>query len=304
MKKIVSVLLSFATLFLLLASCHENPAPGGDDAAATTTITTTAETTVAITTTAKPKPIKDYRGKKPIEMFEGKVFTASNGMKLPYRLYVPEDYDPAQAYPVVLFLHGSGGRGNDNAAQLNNGFVKMFSIVGNPIFDCIILVPQCPTGSAWVSVSSWKECNYSTDKIPESKPLAAALELLQTLPSQYHVDTDRIYATGLSMGGYGTWDLLVRHGDLFAAALPICGGCDSSKAEQLKDIPIWTAHGLKDKTVPPDGTISMYQAIRAAGGEKIYITEYPDMTHNVWDIVYAKEEFYTWLLSHKRSDRP
>ncbi len=235
--------------------------------------------------------------------FASEEFVTADGFHLPYRIYVPSDYDASKFYPLVLLLHGAGERGNDNIAQLKNGICEMFKHPDSPIHSAIVIAPQCPENEQWVYVRTWSECIYSTDKIPKSAPLKAAYELLSEVRGHYSIDADRIYITGISMGGFGTWDLLVRHGDTFAAAAPVCGGCDVSKAELLKDIPIMTFHGALDPTVPPTSTRAMYAAIKNAGGTKIYYEEIPNAGHCIWDEVYAKKELATWLFAQKRSDR-
>ncbi|MBQ7335070.1 MAG: prolyl oligopeptidase family serine peptidase [Clostridia bacterium] len=222
---------------------------------------------------------------------------------MPYRLYLPADYSAEKSYPLILFLHGAGERGNDNTAQLKNAIGQMFADPASPVYQCIVVAPQCPQDQKWVNVEAWTDCQYSIDEIPESDALKTVRGILSEVQTEYGVDLDRVYATGLSMGGYGTWDLLVRHGELFAAAIPVCGGCDTSKAALLTDIPIYTFHGLKDPTVPCTGTEAMVDAIRSLGGTKITYVPYPEMEHNVWETAFATEGLYDWLLAQKRSDR-
>ncbi len=225
-------------------------------------------------------------------------------LNLPYRLYVPKDYTPTQQYPLILFLHGSGERGNDNCAQLKHAIGQMFADPSSPVYQCIVVAPQCPADSKWVEVADWtQQTQYSTDEISESAPLRAVVSLLEQLKTEYSVDADRIYASGLSMGGYGTWDLLVRHTDLFAAGIPVCGGADYRYAERLKNVPIYTFHGLKDPTVPYIGTERMVQAIRAAGGTQITYIPYPDGDHAIWETAFATDGLFDWLLAQKRSAR-
>lgn len=235
--------------------------------------------------------------------FQYKTYQFKQIMTLNYRLYLPKDYDASKSYPMIVFLHGSGERGSDNKAQLKNGILIPFSDPENPIHDCIVVAPQCPTGYKWVSVSSWTNVNYSTDSIQESIPLKATYALLESLKTEYSVDTDRIYATGISMGGFGTWDLLVRHTDMFAAAIPVCGGCDVNYADRLVNVPILTFHGTADPTVPMTGTSAMYDKIVSLGGTKITFTQYQGMNHFIWDKAYAETGLIEWLLSNKLSDR-
>lgn len=235
-------------------------------------------------------------------IFEARIYDDGEYV-LPYRIYVPDDYDSNKSYPLLMFFHGAGERGNDNAAQLKIGLGQMFNDSNSPIYQCIVVAPQCPANRQWVNVPAWTETQYSTDAIDESRELKTALRIMEKIKDEYTVDDDRVYVSGISMGGYATWDLLVRHTDLFAAAIPVCGGADYRYAERLVDVPIYTFHGLRDNTVPFHGTERMVNDIREAGGEKITYVTYPDMEHAIWETAYATEELSAWLLSHRLSDR-
>ncbi len=238
-----------------------------------------------------------------INKFKPFEFTDSDDTRIGYRLYVPQDYNENKKYPFILFLHGAGERGTDNTSQLKLGISTAFENQSSPIYDCIVLAPQCPMKYKWVEVANWTDCIYSTNDIPESKPIKAVLELMEKLLGEYSVDRDRVYVTGLSMGGYGTWDLLVRHTDMFAAAIPICGGCDVKKAERLVNMPIKTFHGGADEVVLPNGTKAMYSRICELGGDNISMKIYDELGHGIWHFVYATDGLIEWLLSNKRSDR-
>ncbi len=246
---------------------------------------------------------KDLRNEVLTDLFMARTFTDSSNLCLCYRLYVPADYDAEKTYPLLVFLHGAGERGNDNTAQLRNGIGQIFQKVGSPLLDAIIVAPQCPEEMQWVDVASWNECDYSTDTVPESPALAAVVELIGDLQKQYNIDPDRLYATGISMGGYGTWDLLIRHGELFAAAIPVCGGCDVSKATQLADIPIRAFHGAKDDVVPISGIKAMVKAVKKAGGSQISLKVYPLKGHDIWEKAYATKGLDEWLVEQRLSFR-
>lgn len=235
-------------------------------------------------------------------LFSAEIYTDGDAT-LPYRIYLPEDYDPAYTYPLIFFFHGAGERGNDNAKQLKNAIGQMFSSPDSPVYGCIVVAPQCPAGKQWVNVPSWQESQYSTDEIAESEELKLVLKLLDELKGTYSIDGDCVYATGLSMGGYATWDLLVRHTDLFAAGIPVCGGADYRYAQKLKDVPIYTFHGLQDPTVPYRGTEKMVSEIRASGGEEIVYVTYPEGNHFIWEDAFSTEGLYDWLLTKRLSDR-
>lgn len=233
-------------------------------------------------------------------VFEKKVFEA-DGFRLPYRLYIPKDYDCGERYPLLVFLHGAGERGNDNERQLSAAIQKMFDDPGSPVYDSIVIAPQCSEGSQWV-YTPWTN-NYSTASVPESRELECVISVIDEIRGFCNIDDDRVYITGLSMGGFGTWDLLSRHGARFAAGMPICGGGDPSYAKLLKRIPIRTFHGSEDASVPTRCTRLMYAAIRREGGENIEYTEFDGCGHNVWDMVYSDRENLDWLFSQSREER-
>ena len=162
---------------------------------------------------------------------------------IPYRIYLPSDYSEDVAYPVLLFLHGAGERGSDNELQLKNVLQTLFNDLESPVYQSIVIVPQCPTDTQWVD-TPWSEGSYSTDDVAETQNLKNVLSVLDNVCSEYSVNRDRIYLMGISMGGFGTWDLLMRHGEIFAAAIPICGGADPAMADVLKDIPIFFLKNL------------------------------------------------------------
>lgn len=231
------------------------------------------------------------------ELFQWEQYKNSD-TTLPYRLYVPFNYSPDKQYPLLVNLHGAGLRGSDNQKHLQfiDTAMKMPEL---SVDDAIIIFPQCPESDRWVD-TDWSVGSYSTDATPESNELKAVMELIAQLQTEYSVDSGRIYACGFSMGGYGTWDLLARHSDVFCAGIAMCGAGDPSKADILKDIPIWAIHGAKDPTVPVTGSRDMVEAIKAAGGEKITYTELADNEHDVWNYTYSNAEIFTWLFSQKK----
>lgn len=212
---------------------------------------------------------------------------------LPYRIYVPFNYTPEKDYPIFVNLHGAGHRGNDNEKHL--GFIgSLLTVKDLPLDDSIIIFPQCPVDNKWVD-TDWEKGSYSLDAVPESNELRALVELIEQVKSDYSVDEKRIYACGLSMGGYGVWNLLMRHPDLFAGGVAMCAAGDPTKAEVLVDIPVWAIHGAKDPTVPVSGSREMVEAIKAAGGTKVEYTELPNNQHDVWTYTYANYKIFLWL---------
>lgn len=234
-----------------------------------------------------------------LKCFEDGTFKGTNGLSMKYRLYVPSNYDPNKDYPVILFLHGAGHRGNDNAAPVKGIIYNLFNHKNPLVDDTIVLVPQCPSGYQWAD-TPWAKGSYSIDKVSESKAMKTMLELLDKVEREYSTDKDRYYAFGLSMGGFGTWDVIMRHPERFAAAVALCGGADPSKGAVLKDMPIWTVHSLDDPTVPVKGTQDMVKAIKDAGGTKIIYDELNGYGHSVGTITAQREEVFTWLFSQSK----
>ena len=226
--------------------------------------------------------------------------TKENGEKLVYRLYVPTNYDPEKEYPLVVVLHGAGERGTDNTAQFGNLVYDLFNHDTSPFHDAIVILPQCPTGNQWVD-TPWANGNYSTSSVKESDELKAVMKVLEGVQTTYSVDDSRIYAMGLSMGGFGTWDLLMRHGDVFAAGIPICGGADVSKAADLAKIPIRTFHSKGDGIVPASGTQAMAAAINACNPVDFKYTEFDSNDHNAWTAVGQDLETLNWLFAQSKT---
>jgi predicted peptidase len=192
---------------------------------------------------------------------------------------LPEGYnaDEAKRWPLVIFLHGSGERGTDLQKVAKHGPPKL--VEAGRAFPFILLSPQCP-------LNQWYDL--------------AALDLwLDQVVRKYRVDADRIYLTGLSMGGYGTWGWALRSPERFAAIVPVCGGGEPGQGAKLKSLPVWAFHGAKDPTVPVARTEEMIAAIKTAGGEP-RVTIYPEAVHDSWTETYANDEVFTWMLAQKR----
>lgn len=232
--------------------------------------------------------------------FEARVYADAGGEKLGYRFLKPKSYEAGKKYPLVLFLHGAGERGDNNLAQLKHG-MRIFSSeefqAKNPSF---LVVPQVPANQKWSDVD-WSKLSNSLPEKP-SRNMRLAMEVLDGLQKEFSIDADRVYVTGISMGGYGTWDAISRWPDRFAAAVPICGGGDEAQAAKLTKLPIWCFHGDKDGAVPVARSRNMIAAIKAAGGDPKY-TEYPGVGHNSWDNAYKDEALYDWLFAQKRSPK-
>lgn len=202
-------------------------------------------------------------------------------VKLNYLLYLPEQYgrDAGFKWPLVMFLHGAGERGSDIELVKTHGIPKM--VENGERFPFIAVSPQCPEDSWW------------TEQVDELNAL------LDEVIEKYQVDTARVYLTGLSMGGYGTWRLAAVHPERFAAIAPVCGGGILSDAIFLKDVPAWVFHGAKDDVVPILESEKMVEAVRKFGGD-VKFTVYPEANHDSWTETYNNPELYKWLLEHKK----
>lgn len=202
---------------------------------------------------------------------------------VPYLLYLPPEYDAdtAKKWAFILFLHGAGERGDDLTLLRTQGLAKKLDHDDLPF---IVVSPQCPAETWWTD---------HTD---------ALFALWDDCLTRYQVDSNRVYLTGLSMGGYQAWHMAARHPDKFTAVVPICGGGDVETACNLKSMPIWAFHGEQDSVVPLSTTQDMVDAVNECGGDA-RLTVYPDLQHDSWTATYANPEVYDWLLSHSLSSR-
>jgi predicted peptidase len=223
--------------------------------------------------------------------------SSEGSLTLPYRLLKPATIEPGKKYPLVLFLHGAGERGDDNRKQLLYLPERMVLPALREQFPCFLLAPQCPAGKRWVEVP-W-EAEQSTPMTDPTPQIQAVMQVLRQRIESDQVDPQRVYLTGLSMGGYGVWDLAMRHPQWFAAVAPICAGGDESKAEQLARVSVWAFHGDADKVVQAVRSRRMIEAIRGAGGQPKY-TELPAVGHNSWNHAYSDESgLLDWMFSQR-----
>ncbi len=199
-----------------------------------------------------------------------------------YLLFLPDGYNEQKSWPMILFLHGAGERGDDLELVKMHGPPKI--VEEKKDFPFIVVSPQCPEKSSWTKEKEFLK------------------ELLDDIEARYNVDKDRIYLTGLSMGGFGTWSLACMYPERFAAIVPICGGGEPSAASKLKDMPVWAFHGVKDKVVSVEKSQEMVNAIKAIGGN-VKLTVYPEADHDSWTQTYNNPKLYDWFLEHKISDR-
>jgi predicted peptidase len=233
----------------------------------------------------------------PLKEFEARVSKVEGQPDLPYRLLKPADYDPQQKYPLVVFLHGAGERGDDNAAQLVHGARDFADPALRRRHPAVVVFPQCPVEKKWVEVP-WDRTEHKAPADP-GETMTALFALIESLQREFAIDDSRIYGVGLSMGGYGVWDILQRKPELFAAGAPICGGGDPAYAEKFSSTPVWAFHGDADPAVPVGRSREMIKALQAAGGRPIY-TEYEQVGHDSWTKTFENRLLWDWLFAQRK----
>lgn len=230
----------------------------------------TAFSLVAATSTRAEEP-------KPGRQVEMKLELPQGGA-VPYLLYLPSEYESKGGpWPLLLFLHGRGE--SFGPLSLVKKWGPPLLIDSGQSMPWIVASPQCPEKGSW----SAKEQQ------------TALVALLDALERNYRVDKNRVYLSGLSMGGYGSWRLAADHPDRFAAVAPVCGGGKPEDAPKLKDLPIWVFHGSEDQAVPFQRSVEMVDAIKKAGGTSVRFTSLEHIGHNSWSAAYATPELYDWF---------
>jgi len=220
---------------------------------------------------------KGTAGKQQSKHFEKEITV---NVKLDYLLYLPPGYDKEEkSWPLVLFLHGAGESGQDLNKVKVHGPPKL--VEAGKEFPFIVVSPQAPR-------MGWDVPTLNA--------------LLDDVVATLKVDKDRIYVTGLSMGGFGTWSLAAAYPDRFAALVPICGGGNPADAKKLKNIPIWVFHGAKDRVVQPSRSEAMVKALQSAGAKHVKFTLYPNADHDSWTETYNNPEMWDWLMKQKRGE--
>ena len=231
-----------------------------------------------------------------VDGFQARSFKAPTGTTMPYRLFVPESGARKTPLPLIVYLHGGGGVGADNLKQISGGNATGTHVWTTPEAQrkhpAFVLAPQMREGLQWAAPSS----------AALSASAETVLELIPSLSREFAIDPDRLYLTGQSLGGYGTWDIISKRPDSFAAAVPLRGGGDASRILAARRIAIWAFHGAKDEVVPVSGSRDLVAALKRAGSPVKY-TEYPDGGHNVWLRAYVEPDLADWLFSQRRSPR-
>ena len=213
--------------------------------------------------------------------FEDKTIEHGGG-PVKYQVCVPSGYDGSKAMPLILFLHGSGEQGDDGVKQSTVGIGPAIQANPKGWAPYITVIPQKPKGRG-----GWMEHE------------ALMLGVVEKTKKEYKIDESRLYLTGLSMGGYGSWVLAAKHPAMWAAVAPICGGGNPADGPKLKDLPLWAFHGDKDTAVPLRKSEEMIEAIKAAGGAP-KLTVYPGVGHNSWDKAYREEKLWEWFLQYSK----
>jgi len=218
-----------------------------------------------------------------------------------YRIMYPNDFDESKSYPLVVFLHGAGERGNNNTSQLAHGSKLFMDSLDK--YPAVVIFPQCPRESYWSNVDVDRSGNRPRFQFKDGGeptiPLTLVMDLMDKTIAEPYIDNDRVYLSGLSMGGMGAWELLWRIPEKLAAAMPICGGGSPKMAQKMIDVPIWAFHGKLDDIVPPHYSVSMIRAVQEEGG-KAKVTIYPNANHNSWDPTFAEPDYLKWMFSNKR----
>lgn len=231
---------------------------------------------------------------------------------LPYRLFVPPKYDPDQKYPVVVFLHGGGRFGTNNIGQVkgNAGAMCWVTPEAQSKHPAFVVAPQT-SGKlrGWVR-TPFKKGSYDLSKTKPSISIPAVFRLLDELQKKYNIDSDRIYFTGQSLGGIGTWYVAMVYPDKIAAAAPVCGSGDPKQATQMGNLPIWAFHGAQDPTIPVSGSRDMVKALEAAGNPNVRYSEYPNGEHDAWNHAYKDDldqdgevDLITWMFAQSRAGK-
>lgn len=238
-----------------------------------------------------------------LSLYQKQYFIHHNDT-LPYRLLLPLNYDAAKKYPLIIFLHGSGERGNDNEAQLVHGADLFLRDSIRKKYPAIVVFPQCAAESYWSNVDRKEDAQgeerytYQTGGKP-TDAMNLLLKLIKRLTIKYPVEKKQIYVGGLSMGGMGTFEIVWRQPKMFAAAFPICGGADAESAKKFLKTSWWIFHGAKDDVVLPQFSERIVAALKKLNAD-VRFSLYPDANHNSWDSAFAEPELMPWLFSKRK----
>ena len=245
------------------------------------------------------KSVSQTNVTKIAELFNERTHVSMQKDTMKYRLLKPIDYDSTKQYPLVICLSGGAGRGTDNIKQIaGSRAAQVLSTLENKKkYPAFIFVPQCPPGSDWGRSLGKIERESLIKRGKDNQPSVESLvfEIISALEEEFNIDTTRRYIIGQSMGGFGSWHFILTHPQMFAAAIPICGGANPDLAKNITNVPIWVFHGENDNTVPVDFSRNMIAAIKKAGGNPKY-NEFPNIGHNSWHLAFDTPELLDWLF--------
>ena len=232
-------------------------------------------------------------GQQREKILAAKIFKKAKEETLLYRLYVPRNYDRKKKYPLVVYLHGGGGRGSDNLKQIEggNGYLIDFFTQSETQsrYPSFVVAPQSPVTEGWVEY----------DSVTPNRQVRLVFDLIRDLEKNYSIDDDRLYVAGQSMGGFGTFAIISEYPRLFAAGVSLCGGGDESKVARLLKTPVWAFHGERDGSVKVERSRDIVAAIKKAGGQARY-TEYAGEGHNIWIKVVKEPDLLPWLFAQRK----
>lgn len=230
--------------------------------------------------------------------FSFNEYINNEGDTLNYRLLYP-DANPLRKFPLVIFLHGAGERGNDNESQLKWGVMNFATDQTMIMHPAFVMAPQCPKNMDWGNFNYDEKTKEIQLQPNPSKAMELVIQLIYQLAEKHPIDTNRIYITGLSSGGTGTFDAIARHPNLFAGAAPVCGVGDMSKAASIAHIPIWIFQGSEDPVFDPIVSLNMVKSLTKAGAHPGF-TQYPEVGHFSWLAAYSDPLMIEWLFrQHK-----
>lgn len=219
---------------------------------------------------------------------------------MPYRILYPDNYDRNKSYPLMVFLHGAGERGNDNESQLVHGS-KLFTDAENrQQFPAIVIFPQCPKDEYWAPIKTRENGFSYVDTKKPTEPMQLLIRLIDELRKNEAVDNKRMYVAGLSMGGMGTYDLICRYPKKFAAAIVICGGVSNERLKKVTKMPIRIYHGADDQVVSQQHALDAYIELKANGAQNVELFIFPGVNHNSWDTAFEQPDFLDWLFAQKK----
>jgi len=236
--------------------------------------------------------------------YQKKFFIKGNDT-LRYRILYPENYKKEKPYPLIVFLHGAGERGDDNEHQLDLGASLFLKDSVRKEFPAIVVFPQCPTDSTWNRFTTGPDTteayNLSLDTSAATIPEQLVKKLMDSLTENNIADRKRIYIGGLSLGGFGTYDLVIHYPAYFAAAFSICGQANVKLfTAKAGNVPLWIFHGEVDNIIPIQPNRNLYKALQSMGAKNVKYTEYPGVYHNSWINAFAEPDLLPWLFSFKK----